>query len=324
MSKESHIDTANTERIGVSAISLFFEKQGWTFRERNVCDFGIDADVEQKILKNRTNRHIALQIKSGASYTKIKKNGKITFSIDPWHYSYWLQSDRPVLILLYDTESDKIYWEQVRLSIIERATKYKRIEISASKFLNENSIDELNDIIDTYIRHEIYNIDEELVSFDYSISCMREYNSAIQNLVDSFSQFRDKIQSQFSSPNTTKLSLLIDVFANDVRNHIETDYALLHKSCWYLAYLSYNIDERLKPLLVEHLDKYINNLVLNKAAWLTAIDNFKKLFHPNIPQKVQRSNKKLIQYIENYAALIDLSFEDFIACKIINEQHNNG
>ncbi len=320
---KSNIDTANIERAGVYRIGLFFEENGWTFREQT-CDFGIDAYVEQKIGGKRSNRHIALQIKSGESYIKVKRNGKITFTIDPWHYSYWLQSDRPVLILLYDPETKNIYWEQVRLAIIEQAKKYKKIEISASKILNEGSLEEFNDIIDTYVRHNVYEFDKSLVNFDSSIALMQEYTNAIKNLVDSFEQFSEKFKAQLISLNTNKLALLIDVFARDVRNHIDEDYALLHKSCWYLAYLAYNIDDTARPQLIEQLDDYINNLILNKAAWLTATENLNILFHPNIPKKIQRSNKKLIQYIENYAALIDLSFEDFIACKIINEQHNNG
>lgn len=48
----SNCDTANIERIGVDATGLFFEKIGWSFRERSHSDFGIDADVEQKIMVN--------------------------------------------------------------------------------------------------------------------------------------------------------------------------------------------------------------------------------------------------------------------------------
>lgn len=321
----NNCDTANIERIGVSRICTFFEENGWTFRERHVCDFGIDADVEQKIDGVRTNQHIALQIKSGESYVKVKKNGKITFSIDPWHYSYWLQSDRPVLILLYDPETKNIYWEQVRLSIIKQAQKFKKIEIDATKVLNEKCFDELNDIIKTYVKHEEYKIDEEQVSFDFSIACVEEYSSSIKDLVDNFDSFKNKLNSQYDCPQPDRLVLQIDVFAIDVRKHIESDYALLHKACWYLAALAYHIDNELRPQLIDLLNEYINILIIQKASWLTAIDNFKKLYHNNIPKKVQRSNDKLIRYLENYTALIDLSLEDFLACKIINENYiNNG
>lgn len=317
-------DTANIERIGVSRINTFFEEIGWSFRERQHSDFGIDADVEQKINGKRTNRHIALQIKSGDSYIKVKKNGKITFSIDPWHYSYWLQSDRPVLILLYDPETKSIYWEQVRLTIIQQATKYKKIEIDVTNILDENCIDEFNDIINTYVKHEVYNIDTELISFDYSMACIEEYVSSVEELVERFYQFKKKLQDHYFIPQPDRLSLQLDVFGTDIRKHIEKDYTLLHKACWYLAYLTYIIEEDARLSLEEILCNYIENLLIQKASWKTAVNDFGKLFHPNIPKKVQRSCKNLIRYIENYVALIDLSLEDFAACKIINENQTNG
>lgn len=316
-------DTANIERIGVHAIGLFFEKLGWSFRERQHSDFGIDADVEQKLNGKRTNRHIALQIKAGKSYLKIKQNGKITFSIDPWHYSYWLQSDRPVLILLYDPDTEKIYWEQVKLAIIQQAEKHKKIEISASNFLRNDSINEFDDIIETYVKHNIYNVDLAYVTYEYSIACIQEYSNSVKDLVGQFNNFRSKIQSHFTNPQTDKLCLQLDVFGIDIQKHIETDYAFLHKACWYLAYLSYRIGNNERSLLINVLDDYINILIMQKASWLTAIDNFRKLYHPNIPKKVQRSCTKLIRYIENYTALIDLSLEDFAACKVINEHQKN-
>lgn len=312
-------DTANIERIGVNAISLFFEKIGWSFRERPHSDFGIDADVEQKINGKRTNRHIALQIKSGESYVKIKKNGKITFSIDPWHYSYWLQSDRPVLILLYDPDTENIYWEQVRLATLQQSPKYKKIEIDALKFLDEDSIDEFNDIIETYVMHNIYNVDKEFVTYEYSMACVEEYSKSVKDLVEQLVYFRNKLQSHFINPHSKTLCLQLDVLGMDIKKHIEADYALLHKACWYLAFLANRINIRERSLLVKILDDYINNLTFQKASWLTVIDNFKKLFHPDIPKSVQRSNAKVIRYVEDYAALINLSLEDFVACKIVNK-----
>ena len=315
----SNCDTANIERIGVDATGLFFEKIGWSFRERSHSDFGIDADVEQKINGKRTNRHIALQIKSGKSYVKIKRNGKITFSIDPWHYSYWLQSDRPVLILLYDPDTGKIYWEQVRLATIQQSPECKKIEIEALKILDEDSIDEFNDIIETYVTHTIYNIDKEFVTYEYSIACIEEYSKSVKDLVEQLVSFRNKLQSHFINPQSKTLCLQLDVLGMDIKKHIEADYALLHKACLYLAFLAYRINIRERPLLVKILDDYINNLIFQKASWLTAIDNFKKLFHPDIPKSVQRSNKRVIRYIEDYAAIINLSLEDFAACNIVNK-----
>lgn len=316
-------DTSNIERIGVNYIGAFFEEIGWSFRERQHSDYGIDADVEQKINGKRTNKHIALQIKSGSSYIKTKKNGKISFSIDSWHYDYWLQSDRPVLILLYDPETKQIYWEQVRLAIIQKAKGHKKIEISTSKILNKNCIDELNIIINTYVKHEIYEINEN-ISYELSLEYVQTYTKAVSDLVDQFNDFREKIKEHFVNPNTEILCLQFDVFGMDIKKHIESDYSLLHKACWYLAYLAKIISDEENLILINILDKYINILILQRESWLKTIDYLNQLFHPNIPRKLQRSNKKLIRCIEDYAALIDISIEDFMECKIINENRENG
>lgn len=104
------------------------------FREREHTDMGIDADVEQKVGNTLTSQHIALQIKSGQSYLKENKNGKIYFYIDSWHYKYWLQSDRPVLILFYDDILDRVIWEQVCLTHLNRVSESKtRITITPSR-----------------------------------------------------------------------------------------------------------------------------------------------------------------------------------------------
>ena len=324
MSNQIERDSNNEERIGVSAVSLAFEKMGWTFRERTHSDYGIDADVEQKIDGKRTNRHIALQIKSGESYIKVKKNNKITFSIDQWHYSYWLQSDRPVLIIMYDSEADKIYWEQVKLSNIDTAIKHRKIEIDITKTLDKNCIDELNNIIDTYVKHDIYPIDDKLVNYDYSITCTEEYGIAVSDLVNKLAQFKLKLETHISNPVTDRLVCQLDVFGLDVKKHIEDDYALLHKACWYLAFLCEIIDLQLAGQLLDTLESFTNNLLIQKASWLTNIDNFKKLFHNNLPSKIHRSNKKVIQYIEEYTALIDLSLNDFTECRIQIENRLYG
>lgn len=317
-------DTKNIERIGVNAVSLAFEKLGWTFRERQHSDFGIDADVEQKIDGDRTNCHIALQIKSGDSYIKVKKNGKITFSIDPFHYDYWLQSDRPVLILLYDYDSEKIYWEQVRLAIMQQSVKYKKIEINPTKILDESCVEELNDIVSTYVKHNICNIEKEYIDYEYSISCIREYVNSVKELVNRFMDFENKIKSHFISPKVDIMCLQFDVFGGDIQRHIEFDYELFHKAFCYIAYLTYKLDSEVRILLIEILDDYINNLIIQKASWITAIDQLKKLYNDNIPKKLQRSNDKVIRNIENYIALINLSLEDLAVCKIQNEKQENG
>ena len=73
------MDYIDKDIAGVGGVMTAFAKIGWTLRERGRIDHGIDADVEMKIDGEYQSKHIALQIKSGGSYLKTKKNGKISF-----------------------------------------------------------------------------------------------------------------------------------------------------------------------------------------------------------------------------------------------------
>lgn len=319
-------DTANEERIGVNAIGLAFEKLGWTFRERTHSDFGIDADVEQKLNGARTNSHLALQIKSGKSYTRIKKNGKITFEFDDNHFVYWLSSDRPVLMMMYDKESDNIYWEHIRLPLLKlNKSKSKHvIEIPASNTLSKASLEDFNSIIKTHVPHFEYNITEDDIKSECAEIYLKQYSEGVESLVDSLQKFRENIKPQFTTPNADRLKIYIELFSKSVKDHTEEDYKNLKKAWFYLAYMVFVIPDEVRADYDNVICKYTENLLIQKASWLYNIENFKKLFHDNIPHKVQYVTKRLVTILEQYVSLIDISVEDFLTCKIQNENIKNG
>ena len=326
MSSNIQTDTANEERIGVSAICLAFEKLGWSVRERTHSDFGIDADVEQKINGRRTNSHIALQIKSGKSYTRVKKNGKITFEFDDNHFYYWLASDRPVLIMMYDKDTDNIYWEHIRLPLLKRnKSKSKHvIEIASTNVLSASSLDEFNNIIDAHVPHFEYNITEDDVKFECAELYLHQYSIGVDTLIESLNKFREDIKSQFITPNADRLKIHIELFTKSVKDHTEEDYKNLKKAWFYLAYMVFVIPDDVRQDYDNVINKYTENLLIQKASWLYNIDNFKKLFHENIPHKVQYVTKRLVTLLEQYVSLIDLSVEDFLHCKLQNDNIING
>jgi len=315
------IDTANEGRIGVSAVSLAFEKLGWSLRERSHSDFGIDADVEQKINGRRTNSHIALQIKSGKSYTHIKKNGKISFEFDDNHFYYWLSSDRPVLLMMYDKDTDKIFWEQIRLPLLKlNKSKIKHvIEVPATNELTASSLEEFNRIIDAYVPHYEYSITEDDIKFECAEIYLHQYSTGIEALVNSLAKFREDLKPLFLNLNTDRLKIYLELFSKSVKDHTEEDYKNLKKAWFYLAYMVFVIPDEIRGDYDIVIDKYTENLLVQKAAWLFNIENFKILYHENIPHKVQYEAKRLVAILEQYVSLIDLSIEDFRMCKIQNE-----
>ena len=101
---------STTERKGVAAVEKLFADIGWFFREQHVHDWGIDAHVEIVRDGRPTGELIALQIKSGTSFFVGEDGEAVPFRMDAKHLQYWLEHSMPVVIVLYNPESDTAYW----------------------------------------------------------------------------------------------------------------------------------------------------------------------------------------------------------------------
>jgi len=96
-----NMDTGSIGRIGVGKCCVKFEELGFLFREQAIGDYGIDAIIETKNDNYLSGKLIALQIKSGDSYFKEKKDDKIIYRGENKHYDYWINHSLPVIIVLY-------------------------------------------------------------------------------------------------------------------------------------------------------------------------------------------------------------------------------
>ena len=104
------MDTDTLSRLGVNACEKEFLKIGFAFREQPISDYGIDAIVELKEEDYYSGKLIAIQIKSGTSFFREKSNNSIIFRGKIKHYSYWANYTIPVIIVLYDPDTDKCVW----------------------------------------------------------------------------------------------------------------------------------------------------------------------------------------------------------------------
>lgn len=139
---------SNTERIGIYKTALIFtEEIKWVFREQPIVDVGIDALIEQSIDGNPTGQFIAAQIKTGEGNFYIKEN-YLTYYVSNIHYNYWLNFNVPVILVGYIPDDKKTYWENITEKNLQKTEKQWKIIISKTKELGENSIKELNSIID--------------------------------------------------------------------------------------------------------------------------------------------------------------------------------
>lgn len=107
------IQSARTADTGVNLVAqIVNDTFGWIFRRyHQEDDFGLDGVIEiVDEYQNVTGRTIAVQIKYGSSYMAIHESA-IRFKGKIAHLNYWGNSQAPVIILVGDPITKKIYWE---------------------------------------------------------------------------------------------------------------------------------------------------------------------------------------------------------------------
>lgn len=112
---------SSTERIGVYHCAEIAEHNNWMFREQPIDDVGIDAHMELIESTGKSKQLLALQIKSGASWFKEKKDDYIVFrDINERQYNYWSMNSLPCIVVLYNLDDDMCIWQKLTADTIER------------------------------------------------------------------------------------------------------------------------------------------------------------------------------------------------------------
>jgi hypothetical protein len=132
-----------TERLGVAAVQTIFTEFGWIFREQQVADFGIDAQVEITEQKQPTGQLIALQIKTGSSYFRDFE-GTIAFYTDDAHMRYWERHALPVIIVLHNPDTGETLWQWVDRSTAKETNNGWRIDIPRENVLSVSAKEALS------------------------------------------------------------------------------------------------------------------------------------------------------------------------------------
>ncbi|MDQ6879386.1 MAG: DUF4365 domain-containing protein [Candidatus Dormibacteraeota bacterium] len=115
--------SAKTASIGVTQTQLAIEKNlGWLFREQPTEDYGIDAQVEVEEGGVVAGRLLALQIKSGLSWFKEPDAGGWWFRPNEAHVQYWRNHSLPVVVVLFNPESERCHWQLVNPHTLVRTS----------------------------------------------------------------------------------------------------------------------------------------------------------------------------------------------------------
>lgn len=112
-----------TGREGVHYCGLIAERNGWLFRDQPVNDIGIDAHMELTEPTGESKQLLALQIKSGPSWFKEKKDEWIIFrDINERQYNYWTKNSLPCIVVLYNPDDGMCVWQKLTTETIERTS----------------------------------------------------------------------------------------------------------------------------------------------------------------------------------------------------------
>ena len=111
----------NTEQIGVNHIGEIAARNKWMFRPQPIDDVGIDAHMELTEPTGESKQLLALQIKSGASWFKERKDECIIFrGINERQYNYWTKNSLPCIVVLYNPDDDMCITQKLTSETIQR------------------------------------------------------------------------------------------------------------------------------------------------------------------------------------------------------------
>lgn len=135
-----------TSEVGVSIIAaLVREGLGWEFRRTpQESDFGIDGYIDIVASNGYvTGKSLAVQIKTGHSYFAESTEKGWLFRGQLKHVNYYLNMEMPVLILLVDPTSHKVWWRHFEAYETDRTTDGYSLIVPHGNLLTASAKDHL-------------------------------------------------------------------------------------------------------------------------------------------------------------------------------------
>lgn len=137
------------ERDGIFAVGALARKAGWVMREQPRPDRGIDVLVEGMTGDLPDGRLVAMQIKSGTSYFKDPVDGGWRRYLDRDHVEYWMTHSLPVVLVLYNPDTEVAYWQVVREETLRPALTTYAIHVPETQRFDATVGDALSKIVET-------------------------------------------------------------------------------------------------------------------------------------------------------------------------------
>jgi hypothetical protein len=141
------VSTDLTNRLGVAIAAAAFEAVGYAFREQSTSDFGIDAHAERRDGAGGTGELLALQIKSGPSHFRERAAGGWWLRTDPDHADYWVNHALPVVVVMVDIDSRRVYWQEVSSATVVFAGTGVKLLVPESQQVDATGSSKLLDLL---------------------------------------------------------------------------------------------------------------------------------------------------------------------------------
>jgi HEAT repeat protein len=132
-------DNESRESILIGEVTKIVAQAGHIFRRTANSDWGVDGEIEFKNeLGNASGQRVYLQLKSGDSYLRRRRDGTEVFAMkNRRHAEYWQSHSSPVLLVIRDS-SGRIRWINVTEYLQDHGTHIKHIDFTGEPFTVES------------------------------------------------------------------------------------------------------------------------------------------------------------------------------------------
>jgi hypothetical protein len=135
------LPSARVASLGVTQTKLAVERElAWLFREQPE-DYGIDAHVEIVEGETVSGKLLALQIKGGKSWFSEPAPDGWWYRPDAGHVRYWTNHSLPVVVVLYQPETERCHWQLVNQdALVATSTGGWKLLVPEAQVLDESAL----------------------------------------------------------------------------------------------------------------------------------------------------------------------------------------
>ncbi len=134
---------------GVDAIAIIIRDElGWVYRRQIESDYGIDAHTEVVQNGKVTGKLFALQVKAGSSFFRERDGEDFVLRVSKDLADYWLAYSLPVVVVLYDPNERKSFWQPVTKETVQYLRRGAKVIVPHLNILSRESRAFLSQVVE--------------------------------------------------------------------------------------------------------------------------------------------------------------------------------